>query len=191
MFKEYVKNNYTIIIDSWYSECKIVTDGNELQIDVGSAQQVKAPNFLIAVHQTEARIGNLNKKDKRAVFDHVDVSFFVKKMVIDIQNAVLTNVSENDCFDQYRDLNLFHKEYVGEESMNLFISYTDMKNKYPIQIIDLRFQVDHLTPKNIQLFEEYKTDPFYPNIRVFVILIRHTQMELVSDGNKFIEIKVK
>ena len=38
--------------------------------------------------------------------------------------------------------------------MNPFTSYSDMKNKYPIQVIDLRFQVDHISPKKIQLFEE-------------------------------------
>ena len=31
-----------------------------------------------------------------------------------------------------------------------------MKNKYPIRVIDLRHQIDHITPKKIQLFEENK-----------------------------------
>ena len=69
------------------------------------------------------------------------------------KNAVLTNFPEIDYLDEYRDINFFNKEYVGEEVMNPFISYSDMKNKYPIQVIDLRFQVDHVSPKKIQLFE--------------------------------------
>ena len=73
--------------------------------------------------------------------------------------------------------------------MNPFISYTDMKNKYPDQVIDRRHQVDHITPKKIQLSEEYKNDPVYPNIRLFVTIIRHRQIESVSDGTNFIEIK--
>ena len=46
-----------------------------------------------------------------------------------------------------------------------------MKNKYPIQVIDLRFQADLITPKKIQLFEEYRPDPANnPNIaRLFLI----------------------
>ena len=28
-----------------------------------------------------------------------------------------------------------------------FIKYADVKNRYPIQVIDLRFQVDHINPK--------------------------------------------
>ena len=49
-----------------------------------------------------------------------------------------------------------------------------MKTNYPFQVIDLRFQVDHITPNKIQIFEEYRevnsTNP--PNARLFVVLIR-------------------
>ena len=74
--------------------------------------------------------------------------------------------------------------------MNPFISYTGMKNKYPIQLIDIRHQVDHITPEKIQLFEEFNTDPANVNAGLFVILKRHRQIEMISDGNKIIEIKV-
>ena len=63
-----------------------------------------------------------------------------------------------------------------------------MKNFYPIQVIDLKFQVDHITPTKIRLFEELSKDPY--NGRLFVILIRHRQIEMISDGNKIIEVKV-
>ena len=63
-----------------------------------------------------------------------------------------------------------------------------MKYHYPIQIIDLRHQVDHLTPKKIQLFEEFSEDP--ANERLFIILVRHRQIEMISDGNKIIGVKV-
>ena len=65
-----------------------------------------------------------------------------------------------------------------------------MKNKNSIQLIDLRHQVDHITPMKIQLFEEFNTDPANVNARKFVILTRHRQIEMISDGNKIIEIKV-
>ena len=63
-----------------------------------------------------------------------------------------------------------------------------MKTKYPIEIIVLRHQPDHITPKKIQLFQEYGTDP--DNARLFLILIRRGEIELRSDGNKLIEGKV-
>ena len=63
-----------------------------------------------------------------------------------------------------------------------------MKTKYLIQVIDLRFQVDHITPKKIQLFEEYRAKP--ANAKLFIILIRRREIEMISDGNKLIEVKV-
>ena len=48
---------------------------------------------------------------------------------------------------QYEDLKLFFREYVDEPTLNHLISYTDMKTKYPIAIIDLRHPVDHITPE--------------------------------------------
>ena len=59
--------------------------------------------------------------------------------------------------------------------MDPYTSYIDKKNKCPIQVIGLRGQVDHKTPKKIQLFEEFNTDPANVNGRLFVILIRHRQ----------------
>ena len=63
-----------------------------------------------------------------------------------------------------------------------------MKTKYPIQLIDLRHQTDHITPKKIQLFQEYSANP--DNARLFLILIKRRETELISDGNKLIEVKV-
>ena len=149
MFNESNKNNYTIAFDSWYIERKIVTDGNEFQVDIASSQNTNSPKYLIAAHQKEARIGTANKENNTAIFDHLDV----KKYFAEIdgyrypKESVLTNFIKNDYLDQYRDLKLFYKEYVGEELMIPFICYTDLKNKYPIQVIDLKVQVDHITPK--------------------------------------------
>ena len=65
-----------------------------------------------------------------------------------------------------------------------------MKNKCPIQNLDLRHQVDHITLQKIQLFDEINTDLDKVNARLFVILVKHRQFEMISDGNKIIEIKV-
>ena len=40
MFEESIMNNYTIVFDSWYTERKISNDGRELQVDIGSAQNI-------------------------------------------------------------------------------------------------------------------------------------------------------
>ena len=63
-----------------------------------------------------------------------------------------------------------------------------MKNRYPIQIFDLRFQVDHFNPKEIQLHQEHTCAT--NNARLFTILIRHRYFEMISDGNKITEVIV-
>ena len=54
--------------------------------------------------------------------------------------------------------------------MSPFISYSDVKTKYPVQIIHLRHQSDHIIPQKIQLFQEYSKDP--ENGKFYLILIR-------------------
>ena len=52
----------------------------------------------------------------------------------------------------------------------------------------MRHQSDHITLKNIQLFQEYDAIP--DNASLNVILIRRREIELTSDGNKLIEVEV-
>ena len=189
MFNEAIMNNSTITFDSRHTERKISNDGRELQIDVASAQGINSPKYLISAFQTNART-TPNKASNPAIFDHNNVTkYFVEIDGIRYpKDGVLNNFGENSYLDQYRDIKLFYKEYVGEELLQPYMSYPDMKYLYPIQITDLRFQVDHITPKKIQIFEEFSEDP--ANERLFLILIRHRQIEMISDGNKIIEVKI-
>ena len=68
------------------------------------------------------------------------------------------------------------------------VTYPHTKTKNPIGIIELGHQHDQITPKKIQLFQEYGADP--DNSRLFLLLIRRRKTELISNGNKRIEIKV-
>ena len=79
------------------------------------------------------------------------------------------------------------REYNGEPKFNPLLSYPDMKTKYSIEIIDLRHQLDHIIPKKIQITQENSTDP--DNARLFLISMRRREIELISDGNKLIEVK--
>ena len=100
----------------------------------------------------------------------------------------MVNYEENNYLDQYRDLKLFYKEYIGEETLSPFISYDKMKNYYPIQLIDLRFQVDHITPKKIKLSEEYHENPV--NTIFYMILMKQREIKISSDGNKIISVEI-
>ena len=60
---------------------------------------------------------------------------------------------------------MFFKEYIGETFLNPFISYPDMKAKYPIEILEIRHQFDHITAKKCQAFNAYGTN--LDNARLF------------------------
>ena len=78
MFNEAILNNYTITFDSWYTERKISNDGRELQIDIGSAQKIISPKYLISAFQTILRT-TPNKASNPAIFDRSHVTkYFVE-----------------------------------------------------------------------------------------------------------------
>ena len=189
MFNEATQNNYKISNDEWFTERRIISD-TITQLDIGSSQNVQSPKYLIGAHQTKDRIDGAISTKNVAIFDNLDL----RKYYIEIdgqrypRDSSLMNYEQNDYIEQYKDLKLFFEEYIGEQLLSPFISYPDMKTKYPIEIIDLRHQADHITPKKIQLFLEYGADP--ENARFFLILIRRREIELISDGNKLIEIKI-
>ena len=189
MFNEATQNNYKIIFDEWYTERRVISD-TITQLDIGSSQNVQSPKYLIGAHQTRIRADTANKNNNIAVFDNLNLQkYYVEIDSVRYQrDNVLINYEQNDYIEQYKDLKLFFKEYIGEELMSPFISYPDMKTKYPIQIVDLRHQPDHITPKKIQLFQEYNADP--ENAKFYLIIIRRREIELISDGNKLIEVKV-
>ena len=158
-------------------------------IDFGSEQQGNSPEFFISAHQTKERIDVPINNKNVAIFDHLDL----RKHYAEIDSAryppdsLLMNYEENDYFEQYKNVKLVFEEYVGEPMFNRFISYPDIKTKYPIGIIDLRRQPDHTAPKQTQSCKEDGTNP--DNARLFLLLIRRREIELIGNGNKFLEIK--
>ena len=63
-----------------------------------------------------------------------------------------------------------------------------MNGKYPIEVIELRYKFFNAAPKKIQFFEDYRKDR--ANARLFGIIIRHGQIEVISVGINITEIKV-
>ena len=95
---------------------------------------------------------------------------------------------ENIYLDQYRDLKLFYKEYVGEGMLSPIITYGKMKDYYPFQTLDLRFQEDHISPKKIRIFQDYDDNPV--NAISYSILIKHREIKMISDGTNIIGVEV-
>ena len=189
MFNEATQNNFKISFDEWYTERRLISD-TITQMDIGTSQHVNSPKYLIGAHQTRIRSDTADKNNNIAIFDNLNL----KKYHIEIESvryprdSVLINCEQDDYIEHYKDLKLFFKEYIGEELMSPFISYPDMKTKNPIEIIDLRHQPDHISPKKFQFYQEYNAD--LKNAKFFLILIRRREIELISDGNKLIEFKI-
>ena len=190
MFNDSIKDSFLLSFDHWTSDRKTVDIQLEYQVEIGSAQNINSPKYLIAVHQTADRIEVSNKTNNVAISDQLNVT----KFHVDTdgvrypRDGVSIDYGLNDYIDQYRDLKLLYHEYLGEQLLQPFISYNDMKTKYLFQVIDLRFQVDHINPKKIQLFEEYRGAT--KNARLFIILARHREIKMISDGNKMTEVTV-
>ena len=136
------------------------------------------------------RADTANKNNNIAIFDNLNLqNYYIENYSVRyLRDSVLINYEQNDYIEQYKDLKIFFKEYIGEELMSPFISYLDMKTKYPIEILDLRHQPDHITLKKIQLFQETSADP--ENAKFYFLLISRREKELISDDNKLIEIKI-
>ena len=189
MFNEATQNNYKLSYDEWFTKRRIISD-TITQLDIGSSQNVQSPKYMIGAHQTRDRIDAPISTKNVSIFDNLDL----RKYYIELdgqrypRDSSLMNYEQNDYIEQYRDLKLLLKEYISEHLMTPLISYPDLKTKYPFEIIDFTQQSDHITPKKIQLFLEYDADP--ENARFFIILVRRTEIELISDGNKLIEVKV-
>ena len=71
MFNESIQNIYTISFYSCWTDRKVVNYGLDLQVDVGSAQNINSPKNLVAAHQRLARIGVSNKQSIIAIFDNL------------------------------------------------------------------------------------------------------------------------
>ena len=48
--------------------------------------------------------------------------------------------------------------------------------------------MDHISPKKIRLFEEYDDNP--TNTNLYIILIKHREIKMISEGHKIISVEV-
>ena len=188
MFNEATQINYKISYDEFYTERRGLSD-LITQADIGCSQQGDNPKYFFGAHQTRARADTADKNHTIAIFDNLNLQkYYVEIDGVRYQrDSVLLKYEQYDFIEQYKDLKLYFKDYIDEELLTPFISYPDMKTKYSIELLDLRHQSDHITPKKIQLFHEYSADPEIA--RFFTTLVRRREREMISDGNKLIEVK--
>ena len=91
---------------------------------MGSFENVQSPKNLIGAHQTKDRIDGAISTKNVSIFDKLDL----RKYYIEIdgqrypRDSSVMNYEQNDYIEQYKDLKLFFKEYIGEQLMSPFIS---------------------------------------------------------------------
>ena len=123
----------------------------EYQVDIDSVQNVNCPKYINVAQKTTSKTGAPNKTNNIPFFDNPNV----RKKFVDIdgvrypRDGDTNGYASNDNLDQNRDLKLFQKKICSEEHLIPFKNYTDMKNVYTFQVIDLRFQIDHVSLKII------------------------------------------
>ena len=100
-----------------------------------------------------------------------------------IKRMLLVSIMYQMTIDQNTDLKIFYIEYVMEELLEPFKNHSDVKKIYPIQVIDLRIQVDHSNIKKIQLHEEYR--PAINIGGIFMTFIRQKETKVISDGKNY------
>ena len=197
IFNEAISQTFTLSYEPWTTDRKPVDAAREFQLDSSSASNINSPLYFMAAHQKTQRPDPANPANdlsnnrfNNPIFDHVDVRKYYSEIdgIRYAKNPVMVNFEENNYSEQYKNLKLFYKEYVGESMLYPIISYDKMKDYYPIRIIDLQFQVDPISPKKIILFEEY--DPNPTNTVLYIILIKHREIKMISDGNKIISVEV-
>ena len=153
VFNEAISKTFSLSYESWTTDRKPIDTVRVFQVEISSASNINSPLYLRATHQKTQRLdaaGNVlpNRRFNNAIFDHVEV----RKNYSEIdgvpypKNPIMVKFGENNYLEQYRYLKLFYEEYVGDQLLSPIITYDKMKDYYPTQIIDLRFQVDHIAP---------------------------------------------
>ena len=104
-------------------------------------------------------------------------------MVLDIQKIQSEQITQKTNFlKKYRDPKLFYKEENGDSLLNSFIIHLDMKNFYPMQVIDIKLHFYYIALQKSTHFEEHEAAPEHTNL--YVIMIKHKEIKMVADGNK-------
>ena len=184
-FNEAISERFTLLNEPWTFDRKPVNTAQEFQLDIGSANNINALLYLKAAHQ-KTHQPDLANTHSNIRFNNAIFHVFVKKIYNGIdrirypKNPIMTDYRENFYSNQYRDLKLFYDEYVGEELLFPIKTYK-METYHPIQINDLWFQVDYITPERIRLFEEYDETPTHTDL--YVTLIEQREIKMISGEN--------
>ena len=113
-FNEATQSSFKIFLDEWYTERRIISDTMS-QLDIESSQKVQSQKYLIGAHQTRISADTANKNNNIAIFDNLNLQTIYVEIdsVRYPRNSLLVNYEQNDYIEQYEDLKVIFKEYIG------------------------------------------------------------------------------
>ena len=153
MFTEIIKDSFSLTFALWATNRKTVITDVEFLLDKGSSSNIIFPKLLIVAHETEAgaKKGNNLAKSDRVVIR----KYFVETDGLRYPNDCIdVEYSANDYLNQIKTPDWILKDYIGELLSDPSITYPDIKNFYPIQVIDSRLHANHTHLKKQKIFEE-------------------------------------
>ena len=108
MFNGATQNIYKISFDEWYTERRVISD-MIVQHDIGLAQLVNSPKYLIYAHQIKNRTNAPNKKFNIAIFDNLHLQkYHVEKDSFRYpRDSLLIIYERNDYIEKYKDIKKF------------------------------------------------------------------------------------
>ena len=169
ILSEAITKSFTLSIESWTTDRKAVNTGKEIHLDIGSSSNIFAPLFLLPAHEKKQRIDPAsatnpparvtNNRFKDVTFDKVKFEQYVVK---------------SDGIRQPKDLIMTNYPPI--------LTYDKKNIYYSLQVIGLKFQMDYVTPKKINSFEENDEDPIDTSLYAIVKKCRENIM--VFDGKK-------
>ena len=123
MFDYSIKNSFTLSFDSWSTDRKTVNTQLEYQVDIGTAQNINSPRYLIVVRQTAARVGVPNEKFIFAIFDNLNVRHYHIDIngVRYLRDGVNIDYTTDDYLDRYRDLKKIAEMKLGKNYLILLL----------------------------------------------------------------------
>ena len=101
MFNDCNEKSFTSSFDPWSTVRKTVDTQLGYQIDIGSAQNIRSPKYLIVALQTAVTIGTRNEAVNVAVFDNLIEDFksiiLIQRKINNLKNIEVPLIMQ-DCF---------------------------------------------------------------------------------------------
>ena len=166
---------------------KTVNSNNNWTFELGVEAGIDIPIDVIVGFQSAARLSP-DQTQNNGVFDQLDIIGASLKVGSERypDNEMSLDYNINKYSDAYRELKKFKKEYIGEQSLNPYITYKEFKDLYNIYVFDIRNQKAHLSAQQLQVKFTFRAgfDATTLNATAFALVLKNRVTNIQSQDNK-------